>query len=104
MRGRIAALVDFETVEPREFWRVAMREALAESKFDPNPLIDALFDADRIVGASDISSASSISALVAKHLDALEGMIEATRNPAILAAAAIALAVSLGYSPAAVTS
>ena len=43
-RGRIAATVDFDRVEPREFWRFAVREALAESKYNANPLIDAMFD------------------------------------------------------------
>ena len=45
-RGRIAATVDFDRVEPREFWRRAIREALAESNYDANPLIDAMFDAE----------------------------------------------------------
>jgi hypothetical protein len=37
--ARIDALVDFEHTEPREFWRRAAREALAETGFDANPLI-----------------------------------------------------------------
>ena len=44
-RDRIAATVDFDRVEPREFWRRAVREALAESNYDANLLIDAMFDA-----------------------------------------------------------
>ena len=44
-RERIAATADFDRVEPREFWRRAVREALAESGYDANPLIDAMFDA-----------------------------------------------------------
>ena len=50
-RERIAATVDFDRVEPREFWRRAVREALAESGYDANPLIDAMFDAGGIGGA-----------------------------------------------------
>ena len=46
-RDRIAATADFDLVEPREFWRRAVREALAESNYDANPLIDAMFDAER---------------------------------------------------------
>src|SRR5262249_10148576 len=38
-RRRVALLIDFERIEPREFWRRATREALAESNYDPNPLI-----------------------------------------------------------------
>jgi hypothetical protein len=95
MRDRAAALVDFETVEPREFWRVATREALAETNFDPNPLIDALFDADRLACHPD-----STTARAAEHVDALAALIDATSDPAMLAAAAVILAVSLGYSPA----
>src|ERR1700731_2720388 len=34
-RKRVAAMVDFERVEPREFWRRAVAEALRESGFDP---------------------------------------------------------------------
>ena len=45
-RERVAATVDFERVEPREFWRRAAREAMAETNYDPNRLIDALFDPD----------------------------------------------------------
>jgi Fe-S-cluster containining protein len=91
---RISALVDFETVEPREFWRVATREALAETNFDPNPLIDALFDADR-----HAPSSASLDATVAAHVGAVEAMISCESRPAILATAAVMLAVSLGYSP-----
>ncbi len=49
-RERIAATVDFDRVEPREFWRRAVREALAESNYDANPLIDAMFDAGEVAG------------------------------------------------------
>ncbi|HXD91178.1 MAG TPA: YkgJ family cysteine cluster protein [Candidatus Binataceae bacterium] len=94
MRERIAALVDFATVEPREFERVAIREALAEANFDPNPLIDALFDPDGLG-----CSRASLDTTVAAHLAVLEAIIRAEGQPAILAAAAALLAVSLGYSP-----
>lgn len=93
-RERIAELVDFERVEPHEFWRCARREALAESNFDPNPLIDALFDADRFArGASDSSIA------IESHVKALSTMIAESSDASVLAAAALLLAVSLGYSP-----
>ncbi len=54
-RDRISATVDFDRVEPREFWRRAAREALAESNYDANPLIDAMFDAD---GVESVSSST----------------------------------------------
>jgi Fe-S-cluster containining protein len=95
MRARIETLVDFEVVEPREFWRCATREALAESDFDQNPLIDALFDPERL-GCLRDSSAATVEA----HLDALAQQILAASDPAPIAAAGVLLAVSLGYSPA----
>lgn len=93
-RRRIADLVDFDTVEPREFWRRAVAEALRESGFDPNPLIDALFDPDALGcgGATDADT-------VAAHVQALEAKIRAEVNPEIIATAAVMLAVSLGYAP-----
>jgi Fe-S-cluster containining protein len=95
MRERIAALVDFEVVEPREFWRIAVREALAEANFDPNPLIEALFDPD---GLND--HASSARATIGDHTRALEIRIRGATDPSMLAAAAVLLAVSLGHAPA----
>lgn len=95
IRARIAALVDFDTVEPREFWRIAVREALAEREFEPNPIIDALFDADGAGGPRD-----SIRESVTTHTRALEALIRATTAPRMLATAAVLLAVSLGYPPA----
>jgi Fe-S-cluster containining protein len=91
-RERIAATVDFDRVEPREFWRRAVREALAESNYDPNPLIDARFDASAIVGIDDAE-------IVAAHVERLGEMIRHESNAEMLAAAAVSLAVSLGYSP-----
>ena len=93
-RERIAATVDFERVFPREFWRRAVREALAESGYDPNPLIDATFDLDRC-GISLESDADTIAA----HIEVLAQMIRRESNPDLLGAAAVMLAVSLGYSP-----
>jgi Fe-S-cluster containining protein len=93
-RERIAATVDFERVLPREFWRCAIREALAESGYDPNPLIDATFDPDRL-GCKRPSDADTISA----HIEMLSEMIRSEMNADALAAAAVMLAVSLGYSP-----
>ena len=91
-RERIAATVDFDRVEPREFWRRAVREALAETNYDPNPLIDAMFDASAIAGIDDAE-------IVAAHVERLAQMIRDESNAEILAAAAVILAVSLGYSP-----
>jgi len=84
VRKRIGDLVDFEKVEPREFWRRATREALAESGYDPNPIIDALFD----VGNN-----------VDEHIEALADLARQSDNADTLASAAVLLAVSLGYSP-----
>jgi hypothetical protein len=94
-RKRIAALVDFERTQPREFRRIAIREALAESNYDANPLIDATFDADGI-GCRRDSDTETVEA----HVHALEARVSRESDPATLAAAAVMLAVSLGYSPA----
>ena len=98
MRERVAALVEFDRVEPREFWRAAVREALAESGFDPNPLIDALFDADGSNRPCD--RCGSVMESVATHTRVLEARIWSETQPQMLAAAAVILAVSLGYTPA----
>jgi Fe-S-cluster containining protein len=95
---RIGQLADFEVVEPREFWRNAVREALAETNFDPNPMIDALFDCDGLGCRCD----SDIET-VEHHLKELERRIDSASDAVILASAAMLLAVSLGYSPAVVT-
>jgi len=92
-RGRIAATVDFDRVERREFWRCAVREALAESNYDANPLIDAMFDADR-------SGAIDDAEIVAAHVERLAAMIRRESNAELLAAAAVMLAVSIGQGPA----
>jgi uncharacterized protein len=93
-RERIAATVDFDRVEPREFWRRAVREALAESNYDANPLIDAMFDvrAGEEAGHDD-------AAMIAAHLERLVQMIQRESNAEMIAGAAVMLAVSLGYSP-----
>ena len=93
-RERIAATADFDRVEPREFWRRAVREALAESGYDANPLIDAMFDADGI-GCAAIGDAETIAA----HLERLAEMIRRESNTELLAAAAVMLAVCIGYLP-----
>lgn len=97
VRERIAVTVDFDHVEPREFWRCAVREALAESNYDANPLIDAMFDADGISGVG-IDDAE----IVAAHIERLAVMIRRESNAEPLAAAAVMLAMSVGYSPGAV--
>ena len=93
-RDRIAATADFDRVEPREFWRRAVREALAESGYDANPLADAMFDAGGF-GCGGASDAATIAA----HLERLAEMIRRESNAELLAAAAVMLAVSIGYSP-----
>ncbi len=95
-RERIAAAVDFDRVEPREFWRRAVAEALAELSYDANPLIDAMFDADGI-GCAAVGDAETITA----HLERLAEMIRRESNAELLAAAAVMLAVSIGQGPAA---
>jgi Fe-S-cluster containining protein len=93
-RARVAATVDFERVEPREFWRRAAREALAETNYDPNSLIDALFDPDGM----GCGRASPEDTAVA-HVAALGEMAAQERDGATVAAAAVMLATSLGYTP-----
>jgi uncharacterized protein len=93
-RERVAASVDFERVEPREFWRHAVREALAETNYDPNPLIDAMFDPDG-VGCGRASAEET----AATHVAALAGMAARERDGALIAAAAMMLGTSLGYAP-----
>jgi Fe-S-cluster containining protein len=95
LRDRGADLIDFDVVEPREFWRRAVAEALRETNFGANPIIDALFDAD---GAGCYRD--SIAATVDSHLSVLRSMTLRECDPAALAVAAVMLAVSLGYSPA----
>jgi uncharacterized protein len=95
MKARVAALADFDVIEPREFGRRAVREAVAEFNFDPNPLIDALFDPNAL-GCCRENDAEAVKA----HLVALEALIRMESDPARIAAAAVMLAVSLGYSPA----
>jgi Fe-S-cluster containining protein len=95
MRVRIAELIDFDKIEPREFWRRATREALAESGYDQNPLIEMLFDPDGLVGRRDDEESEMY-----VHLAALAVRIGKSVDADALAAAAVMLAVSLGYSPA----
>jgi len=97
-RERVAASVDFERVEPREFWRRAAREALAETNYDPNPLIDAMFDPDGL-GCGRASAAETAVA----HVAALDNMAAHEHHGAVVAAAAVMLATSLGYAPGEVT-
>jgi Fe-S-cluster containining protein len=92
--ARVAALVDFEHTEPREFWRRAAREALAETGFDANPLIDALYDPDGLG-----CGRSSAEETAAGHVVLLAGLAARERDGARLAAAAAMLAIGLGYAP-----
>ena len=91
---RAVSLVDFDVIEPREFWRAAVREALRESNYDPNPIIDALFDADAAACAC-----APIEHTVAAHIASIIDIAQSEPRAEILAAAAVMLAVSLGYSP-----
>jgi uncharacterized protein len=93
-RDRVATTVDFERVEPREFWRRAAREALAETNYDPNPLIDAVFDPDGL-GCARLSAEDTVVA----HVAALDEKAAREHDGALVAAAAVMLAVSLGYAP-----
>jgi Fe-S-cluster containining protein len=97
MRRRIIHLSDFEKTEPAEFRRVAMREALAETGYDYNRLIDALFDSDPLSGFLIDGDRS-----IARHVEAIAELIDAETDPSEIAAAAVLLAVSLGCSPAVV--
>jgi hypothetical protein len=94
LRDRAAELADFEKIEPREFWRRAVREALAESNYDPNPLIDAMFDPDGMIGAREDDDDA-----VWVHAAALEARARRITDANLLASAAAMLAASLGYSP-----
>jgi Fe-S-cluster containining protein len=93
-RERVAATVDFERVYPREFWRHAVREALAETNYDPNPLIDAMFDPDSL-GCAKATAEHTADA----HVAALAGMAARERDGALIATAAMMLGTSLGYAP-----
>jgi Fe-S-cluster containining protein len=93
-RDRIATIVDFNRVEPREFWRRAIAEALREIGFDANPIIDAIFDPDSIGGARQ-----KIDDAVAAHITALDAMVRRETDGDCLASAGAMLAVSLGYAP-----
>ena len=95
LRTRIGELADFERTEPREFWRRAVRQALAESNFDQNSLIDALFDADAVANSFGLR----LDATVEAHMAALRRLIDAATDAPLIAAAAVMLAISLGYPP-----
>jgi Fe-S-cluster containining protein len=92
---RIAELADFDIIEPREFCRIARREALAETNFDFNPIIEALFDPDSLGCEADCAIDYT-----EQHLERVTERIRGQQDPNVLAAAAVILAVSLGYSPA----
>ncbi len=74
--------------------RSAAREALAETNYDPNRLIDALFDPD---GLGCGRSGAEETALA--HVAALGEMAARERDGALVAAATMMLATSLGYAP-----
>ena len=88
-RERIAAMVNFERIEPREFWRRAVIEALRENGYDPNPIIDAMFDPEAHGCCDSIES----------HVELLDEMVCNECDANRIAEAGVMLAVSLGYSP-----
>jgi hypothetical protein len=94
LRDRAASMTNFETVEPREFRRRAVAEALRETNYDPNSLIDAIFDAD---GTGCYRE--SVAATVESHAAALIDIARHESDGVSLAVAAVLLAVSLGYPP-----
>jgi Fe-S-cluster containining protein len=94
MRVRICKLVDFDKTEPSGFRRIAVREALAESGYDYNALIEAMFDSDRWSGSAIGATRSPI-----RHALALRDLIHAQTDGLQLATAAVLLSVSLGYTP-----
>jgi len=93
-RERVYAIVDFERVEPREFWRRASREALAETNYDPNRLIDALFDPDGLGCGRPSAEETAVA-----HVAALGEMAALEQDGGLVAAAATMLATTLGYVP-----
>jgi Fe-S-cluster containining protein len=95
-RLRIADLIDFDRIEPQEFWPRAFHEAMRETNYDPNRLITAIFDADAAVGARRYDSEPEF---ISVHLQAVADLIRDASDPALLASAAFLLAVSLGYPP-----
>jgi Fe-S-cluster containining protein len=92
-RMRIVEVADFEKSEPRRFRARAMREALAESNFEPNDLIDAFFDFEP---PSDYVSDYD---LIERHIAGLREEIMRESDAEKVAAAAVFLAVSLGHDP-----
>jgi Fe-S-cluster containining protein len=100
MRGRIDALVDFDRIEPREFWRRAFHESMRETNYDPNPLITLIFDADAAVRPRHYHCEVD---LIDAHLSTIAELIRSADDPALIAVAAFLLAVSLGYAPTEVT-
>ena len=95
MSARISDLMDFESTEPAEFRRVAVREAMAESGYDFNPLIEAMFDSDPWSGFAANGFRSP-----RRHVVALGKLVQAHANAHEVAAAAVLMAVSLGHTPA----
>ena len=100
MRARIGALIDFDRLEPREFWRHAFHEAMRETNYDPNPLITLIFDADAAIRPRHCHSEGD---LIDAHLSAIAELIRSAYDPTLIAVAAFLLAVSLGYASTEVT-
>ena len=80
-----------------EFWRHAAREALAESNYDANPLIDAMFHAEKTRCGRSRDGRQCGNRRGAYRAN--DGMIRRESNAELLAAAAVMLAVSFGFSP-----
>jgi Fe-S-cluster containining protein len=93
-RVRIIAITDFDKIELADFRRRAIREALAESNYDSNPLIDALFDAD-----SSCAGRVLIDLPLSSHIEVISDLIAREPDPFRVASASAMHALSLGYRP-----
>jgi len=93
-RDRIIAIADFDKIELADFRRRAIREALAESNYDYNPLIDALFEADSVCAGRVL-----IDLPLSAHIEALSDLLARESDPFRVASASAMLALSLGYRP-----
>jgi hypothetical protein len=67
---------------------------VAESGYDYNPLIEAMFDSDRWSGLATEGTRSP-----ARHVAAVREMLKTQIDALQLAAAGALLSVSLGYTP-----
>jgi Fe-S-cluster containining protein len=92
LRVRAAELAIRDDVEPREFRRVAIREALAESCYDQNPLIDTLYSIDGDHPDDHVT--------IDGHCASIADLANKQDSSETVAAAAVFLAISIGFTPA----